>query len=165
MNKQALLIRELDLNNLSVEGEIFSFIHNGSLYDIWGFAPLSPEEGAAIWRKLQGYYDKSLILIAEVNGKPAGLCLTLSAIRRNVVTAVPKTARLAVLAVLPAYRFKGIEATLIAECFRRAQRKGIINLEFSQIAENNRMMNKIIQSTGWSRKSRVYQVYRKTLHN
>jgi GNAT superfamily N-acetyltransferase len=163
MNKQALLIRELDLNNLSAEGEIFSILHNGSMQDIWGFAPLSPEEGAAVWRKLQGFYDKSLILIAEVSGKPAGLCLTLSAKIRNVAAAVPKTARLAVLAVLPAFRFMGLEAALIAECFRRARRRGVITFEFSQVAENNRMMNKIIQSTGGSRKSSVYQVYRKTL--
>lgn len=163
MNNQALYIRELDFNNLTVEGEIFSILHNASMRDIWGFAPLSPEEGTAIWRKLQGFYDHGLILIAEIDGKPAGLCLTLSLLRRNMVTAVPATARLAVLAVLPSFRFKGLEAALIVECIRRARRKGIISFEFSQIAESNKMMNKIIQNTGRSRKSRIYRVYRKTL--
>jgi GNAT superfamily N-acetyltransferase len=131
---------------------------------IWGFAPLSPEEGAAIWRKLQGFYDHGLILVAEIDGKPAGLCLTLSALRRNagVGLAAPRTARLAVLAVLPPFRFKGLEAALLIECFRSARRSGVMHFEFSQIAESNQMMNKIIQSTDQTRKSRVYRVYQKT---
>ncbi|MDD4239777.1 MAG: hypothetical protein PHT62_14710 [Desulfotomaculaceae bacterium] len=165
MNNQALRIRELDFNNLSAEGEIFSCLHNGSMSGIWGFAPLSPEEGAAIWRKLQGFYDPSLLLVAEIDGKPAGLCLTLSVLKRNsgMAMAGPQTARLAVLAVLPAFRFKGLEAALIIECFRRACRRGVMRFEFSQIAENNQMMNKIIQSADQARKSRVYRVYRKIL--
>lgn len=165
MNNQDLRIRELNFSNLTAEGEIFSCLHNGSMPDIWGFTPLSPEEGVAIWRKLQGVYDPGLILIAEVNGKPAGLCLTLSLSGRNsaITLAGSRSARLAVLAVLPAFRFKGLEAALIMECFRRARRRGIVLLEFSQIAESNRMMNKIIRNTGHARKSRVYQVYRRTL--
>lgn len=165
LSNQALRIRELDFNNLTAEGEIFSCLHNGSMAGIWGFMPLSPEEGAAIWQKLQGFYDHGLILVAEMNGKPVGLCLTLSSLRRNSDMALAglKTARLAVLAVLPAFRFKGLEAALIIECFRRARRRGVIYFEFSQIAESNQMMNKIIQSTDRVRQSRVYRVYRKML--
>jgi len=163
MKNQSLSIRELDFNNLSVEGEMFSCLHNGSLSEIWGFAPLSSEEGAAIWHKLQGFYDHSLILVAEIDGKPAGLCLTLSALRRSTGVSVPRTARLAVLAVLPPFRFKGLEAALIIECFRRARRSGVIRFEFSQIAESNQMMNKIIQNADWAMRSRVYRVYRKKL--
>jgi GNAT superfamily N-acetyltransferase len=165
MNNPALNIRELDFNNLTSEGEMFSCLHNASMPGIWGFAPLSPEEGAATWRKLQGFYDPGLILVAEIDGKPAGLCLTLSLLRRNsgMALAGPPAARLAVLAVLPYYRFRGLEAALIIECLRRARRRGVMRFEFSQIAESNQMMNKIIQNMGQSRKGRVYRVYRKEL--
>ena len=165
MNNQTLRIRELDFNNLTAEGEKFSCLHNGSMQGIWGFAPLSPEEGTAVLSRLKGFYDPGLILIAEVDEKPAGLCLTLLALRRNSGGALagPRTARLAVLAVLPPFRFKGLEAALIIECIRRAVRRGVMRFEFSQIAESNRMMNKIIQNTGQARKGRVYRVYRKTL--
>ncbi|TEB17181.1 hypothetical protein Psfp_00685 [Pelotomaculum sp. FP] len=164
MNNHSLSIRELDFNNLTAEGETFSCLHNGSMPGIWGFAPLSPEEGAAIWRRLKGFYDPGLILIAEVDGKPAGLCLTLLALRRNTGMALagPGAARLAVLAVLPPFRFKGLEAALILECIRRAGRRGVMRFELSQIAESNRMMNKIIQNMGQARKGRVYRVYRRT---
>lgn len=165
INNQALSIRELDFNNLTAEGEMFSCLHNSSMPDVWGFAPLSPEEGAAIWSKLRGFYDPGLILVAEIDGKPAGLCLTLSLLKRNsgMLPAGPKTARLAVLAVLPAYRFKGLEAVLIIECLRRARQRGVMRFEFSQIAESNQMMNKIIQNMGQATKGRSYRVYRRKL--
>jgi GNAT superfamily N-acetyltransferase len=167
LNNQSLRIRELDWNNLNAEGEIFSRIHNGSMQDIWGFAPLSPEEGAAIWRRLKGFYDPGLILIAEMDGKPAGLCLTLSLLKRNsgMALAGSRTARLAVLAVLPAFRFKGLEAALILECILRARRRGVLRFELSQIAESNRMMNKIIQNMGQAKKGKTYRVYRNNQQN
>lgn len=165
MSKQNIIIRELNFNNLTAEGEIFSYLHNASMADIWGFVPLSPEEGSAIWRKLQSYYDPGLILVAEKEGKPVGLCLALSILGRSFSMALagPRTARLAVLAVLPPLRFKGLEAALVMECIHRARQRGVIRLEFSQIAESNRMMNKIIHNTGQVKKNRVYRVYRKTL--
>jgi predicted N-acetyltransferase YhbS len=77
----------------------------------------------------------------------------------------PPAARLAVLAVLPYYRFKGLEAALIIECLRRARRRGVMRFEFSQIAESNRMMNKIIQNMAQAKRGKVYHVYRKKLCN
>lgn len=160
---QSLHFRRINFNDLAGEGEMFSQIHNGSMNEIWGFVPLSPEEGSAIWRKLRGYYDPDLILLAEIGGKPAGLCLVMSLVKRSPFSGLPGqlNARLAVLAVLPQYRFKGLEAALFLECARRARRKGISAIEFSLVAENNSMMNRIIiQSLEGVKKNRIYKIYK-----
>ncbi|NLI12824.1 GNAT family N-acetyltransferase [Pelotomaculum propionicicum] len=162
---KGIRIREIDFNNLNREGEAFSLIHNGSMHEIWGYAHLSPLEGAAIWKKLKNLFDPRLILFAEVNGAPAGICLAMCPVRRNVFIsqASDLNARLAILAVLPEYRFKGIEAALIMECVRRARARGIAALELSLIAENNAMMNTIINNLDGVRKSRSYTIYRKNI--
>lgn len=162
---KGIRIREINFNALNREGEIFSLIHNGSMNQIWGYADLSPAEGAAIWKKLSSFYDPRLILFAEVNGEPAGLCLSLCPVRRTVFKnqASDLNVRLAILAVLPQYRFKGIEAALIIKCTRRARDRGIAAMELSLVAENNSMMNTIIKNLDGVRKSRSYIVYRKQI--
>ncbi|OQA08026.1 MAG: hypothetical protein BWY65_01646 [Firmicutes bacterium ADurb.Bin373] len=162
-NKQ-MKLRSVNFNDLSGEGEIFSRIHNSSMHEIWGFAALSPVEGAAIWRKLKSYYDPALILVAEVDGEPAGLCLTLCPLgRRYFSGAGCFNARLAVLSVLPQYRRKGLEAALILESARRARDRGVTALELSLVADNNVMMNRIIQSLPGVIRSREYKVYRQDI--
>lgn len=159
---QGLRLRSIDFGDLAGEGEIFSNIHNGSMKEIWGFVPLSPEEGSATWRRLRGAYDPDLILVAEIGGEPAGLCLVMLPVRRAPFMGLhgPLRARLAVLAVLPQYRFRGLEAALIMECARRARRKGIYAAELSLVAENNSMMNRIILNLEGVKKNRIYKVYK-----
>ncbi|OPY57955.1 MAG: hypothetical protein A4E55_01260 [Pelotomaculum sp. PtaU1.Bin035] len=157
-----LRIREINFNNLAGEGEMFSQIHNSSMNEGWGFVPLSPEEGSAIWQRLKGFSDPGLILIAEICGNPAGLCLALYPTKKLFFLHLTGqlTARLAVLAVPPRYRFKGLEAALILECLKQARRKGISSMELSLIAENNPMMNRIIQNMGGIKRNRLYRIYR-----
>ncbi|MCL6635904.1 MAG: GNAT family N-acetyltransferase [Peptococcaceae bacterium] len=159
---QGLRLRQIDFSDPDGEGEFFSRIHNGSMEEVWGFVPLSPEEGSAIWRRLRGFYDPGLILFAEVRGEPAGLCLVLYPVKRGILLSGPAArfnARLAVLAVLPRYRFKGLEAALLLECARRARSRGISAVELSLVAETNTMMNRIIQGLESAVRSRVYRIY------
>jgi len=157
-----LRFREINFNDLNGEGEVFSQIHNGSMNGGWGFVPLTPGEGEAIWQKVKRFCDPSLALAAEIGGNPAGLCLTLYPSKKTFFSnpAGQSTARLAVLAVLPQYRFKGLEAALVLECVRRARSKGILFIELSQVAENNQMMNRIIQNMGCVKRDRIYRIYR-----
>lgn len=162
VHNKNLLLREINFGNLAGEGKIFSKIHNGSMDTVWGFTPLTPQEGSAIWKKIKNLSDPSLIIIAEIDGKPAGLCLILCPAQKPRFSNFTGqfTARLAVLAVLPQFRFKGLEAAMILECAQRARNRRIGNLELSQVAENNPMMNRIIQSLGGIRKDRVYRIYK-----
>lgn len=156
-----LSLREIKFNDLAGEGRMLAQIHNGSMSEGWGFVPLTAAEGAAIWQRLSGYCEPSLILIAEINGSPAGLCLVIYPAVKPLLSEISSRSflRLAVLAVLPQYRLKGLEAVLISECIRRARNKGISVMELSQVAENNRMMNQIIQRLGNVKYNRIYSIY------
>lgn len=165
---QQLRLREIDFQNLPGEGEILSRLHNQSFVDTWGFVPLSAEEGASIWKKLRGICDPSLILIAELEGEPAGICLIIHPMARKAFFSRAlghSRARLAILAVSPQYRLRGIEAALISECFQRARDKGISVLELSQIAENNAMMHHIIRTLGNVPSDRSYTVYQAAIND
>ncbi len=159
---QGFCLRQINFNDPVGEGEIFSRIHNGSMSELWGFVSLSPQEGAAIWQKLRTFYDPDLILIAEISGEPVGLCLALcpATRSRSLLSGLPGrlNVRLAVLAVLPRYRFKGLESALILELSQRVRHKGIPCIECSLVAENNFMMNRIIQSMEGVSKNRIYRV-------
>lgn len=159
---RGLRLRGVNFDDPDGEGEIFSIIHNNSMNELWGFVPLLPEEGSAIWRKLRDCCDPSLILFAEISGNPAGMCLLLHIVKKTPFPGLPgrSRARLAVLAVLPQYRFKGLEAALLLECARRARSKGISNVEISLVAESNLMMGRIIKSMTSVCKDRVYRVYK-----
>jgi len=159
---RGLSLREINFSDPAGEGEVFSLLHNGSMEDIWGFVPLTPAQASAIWRKLKGFYDPGLILVAEVRGEPAGICLAMLPLTRYPLFSLSgrRHVRLAVLAVLPRYRFKGLEAALIMECGRRARCKGASTIEFSLVAEDNAMMNKIIQGVVGVKKSRIYRIYK-----
>lgn len=159
---EGLKIRKINFNDLLREGEVFSEIHNGSMDKLWGFVPLAPGEGTAIWQKLREFYDPDLILIAEIAGKPAGLCLALCPVSRApFLRNAWLNARLAVLAVLPRYRFKGLEAAMLLECAHRARRKGVNAVELSLVAENNSMMNRIVRGMEGIKRSRAYRIYQK----
>jgi len=159
---EGLRLRQVDFDNIAEEGEMFSRLHNESMSRIWGFVPLSPDEAAAIWKKLKGFCDPEVMLVAEVCGKAAGICLALMPAGIGFFPASVRGAhvRLAVLSVLPAYRFKGIEALLIRECVKRVRKKGFAGMEFSQVEKNNTMMKRIIESFGEAKRSRLYRIYR-----
>ncbi|RJQ31570.1 MAG: N-acetyltransferase [Peptococcaceae bacterium] len=153
-----LKVRQIDFSKLRGEGERFSFIHNEAMRATWGFMPLSSAEGIAVLRGLRLFADPSMILFAEVGGHAVALCMTLPGFDPKT-----KTARLAVLAVVPEYRFKGLEALLILESLAVLRRKGFVALEISLVGEDNIMVKRIIANLLEERIAKRYRVYRKAI--
>jgi GNAT superfamily N-acetyltransferase len=153
-----LKVRPVDFSKLEGEGERFSFIHNEAMRATWGFIPLSSAEGIAVLRGLRLFADPSMILFAEVDDHAVALCMTLPDLDPKM-----KTARLAVLAVVPEYRFRGLEALLILESLTVLRRKGFVALEISLVGEDNIMVKRIIANLLGEMIAKRYRVYRKTI--
>ncbi len=155
---KGLIIRALNLNNIVREAYFLSSVHNQTMQNNWGAGKLSVSEAA---RYLQGYRtfaDPDLLLAAEVNGEPAGICLTITD-----PSSEKASCRVAVMAVVPKFRYKGIAALLMHETAARLIRKGYQEAEISLILENNQMMNRILQKTFNLPVVKRFRVYRKDL--
>ena len=119
-----------------------------------------------------------MALFALVDGKPAGVSLTIPDINQALLKArpqpnfwslypitVPKllwhrrkvnALRTLIMGVVPEYRALGIDALFYVETARAAFRKGYERCEMSWILETNDMMNRIIERLG----GKIYKTYR-----
>lgn len=154
-NTQGLTLRNISLNHIHREAMFVSTVHNQTMYDNWGSETLTVSEAMSYLNNYRSFTDPDLLLAVEVNGEPAGICLTLPTSNRSC--------RVAVLAAVPKYRTKGIAALLMHETAVRLLYKGYQQAELSLILENNTMMNRLLNDSFKLRLIKRYRVYRKNL--
>ena len=175
--REDLVVRTFDMKRFGEEMEIAKSVYNQTWAKNWGFVPLTDNEMEHLGQELKMIIDPDLVYIAEVDGKPAGICLGLPDVYQALRKARPQpnvwslpitlakflwyrrkvdAFRLWALGVVPEYRALGIEALLMVETARGSFRKGYKRSEMSWILESNDMMNRIIERLG----GRVYKTYR-----
>jgi len=140
--RSRLVMRKMDITNLSEELKIVHDVYNATLERNWGFVPISMEDLLGAADDIKAIADPSLLLIAEMDGASAGVALTLPNFN-EILARIKKTphwlrlphilwlmkthrinsCRQAVLGVSPPYRGRGIHAWLIHEQFVRAQER------------------------------------------
>ncbi|MBO8138793.1 MAG: GNAT family N-acetyltransferase [Desulfotomaculum sp.] len=157
-NNKKFLLRTLNLRNIHREAEILSAVHNQTMQDNWGSENLSVSEAANYLAKYRKFADPDLLLAAEVNNEPAGICLALP----ETDISSPRSCRVAVLAVVPKFRQQGIAAVLIYEMGMRLLHKGYKEAELSLVMENNTMVNRLLQSFNLKVTKR-FRLYKKNL--
>jgi hypothetical protein len=134
-------------------------------------------------QELKMIMDPDLVYIAQVDGKPAGVSLTIPDVNQALLRARPQPntwslpltlakflwhrrsidgIRTLIMGVLPEYRTLGIDALFYVETARAAFRKGYTHCEMSWILESNDMMNRIIERLG-GQVYKTYRVYEKPL--
>ncbi len=173
-------IRTADFKQLDREIGILKHIYgsdSGAWKDNWGHVPLTEHEIDHTVRGLKQFADPELILVAEINGEPVGIAVTLPNVNRPLHAAYPNpktpelwtllkflwhrrkmvnSVRFVLLGVLPEHRMAGIDAALIWETLQTAMRKGYIGGELSWVLETNEAMNRIGKIGG----GHVYRTYR-----
>jgi hypothetical protein len=131
-------IRPVDLSRVREEAELISRLFNESLAAEWNFMPLSPEMTMHFAQDLLREIEREAILIAEIDGRPAGISIGLPNLNEFLADArrfprwlrwprliqLIKTRRCrrvrwAVFAMLPEYRKRGATALLIYEAVTR----------------------------------------------
>ncbi len=137
-----LKLRPMDLSRLDEELEIVREVYNATLERNWGFVPISMEDLLGAADDIKAIADPKLLLVAESDGQPAGVAITLPNFNEILIRVkntprwlrlphifwLMKTYRISscrqvVLGVLPAYRDRGIHVWLIHEQFIRAQER------------------------------------------
>lgn len=179
LSRPKIRVRTLNFKDFDREVERGWKVYNSAWSKNWGFVPLSEEEFKHIAYGLKPFLDPELIFLAEVNGEPVGLSVTLPDLNIPLHKIDGKlfplgwlkflwykrkidTARFFMMGVVERYRNLGIDAIFYLETAKALLKKGYTRCEVSWILENNVMMNRIVQRLG-GRVYKVYRIYEKNL--
>ncbi len=183
--KGDILIRKVDMKHFDQEVKRVKKIYNQSWAKNWGFIPMTDIEFDAMGEALRQILDPDMTLVAEIDGKPIGVSITLPDLNQPLLRAYPKPetpewwtmaklvwnwklrhqvtwCRVLILGVLPEYRARGVDALFYYETAKAALKKGIKNAEMSWILENNDAISRPIRMLG-GEIYKTYRFYEKTL--
>jgi hypothetical protein len=154
-------------------------IFNDAWQNNWGYVPATEAEAKKMAADLKLILDPDLAFIAELNGRPVGMCITLPNVNEvirdfdgklNPYTLAkliwrlkirrPKSARLVMLGISSELRnvrkYAGLSHALYVEIAKRGEQRGYEWGELSWTLEDNRPINLGIKSMG----ARIYKTYR-----
>lgn len=177
--KEKVILRKLRMDDWDNEVAIAMGIFNQSLGHMRNHVPMDEAEFHCFAEDLRAILDPDMVLFAEVAGRPVGFSVTLPDInqalkhvngrlsplgllklwwyRRRVNVASFK-----ILGVLEEYRGRGIDSLFYVETARQLFAKGYKWIDLSLVAENNVMMNRMVQRLG-GYVYRHYRTYQKVL--
>lgn len=174
-----IAVRSLEMREFDAEVGRIKGIYNSAWEKNWGFVPMTDAEFDKLARDLRPLVRPELCLIAEDEGEPVAFSLTVpdanQALRhvggRLTSYGLPlglakllwyqkriTRLRLIALGIKEGWRRRGLDAVLIVETIRRADRLGYEGGEVSWTLEDNDLINRAIEGAG-AQRSRVYRVF------
>jgi GNAT superfamily N-acetyltransferase len=168
-----LVLRTINLKDLKQEAARIKYIYNNAWKKNWGFVPWTDNEMDHMARKLKTVANADLVIIAEHKGKPIAFAFALpnlnEVIGRMNGRLTPwgivkflyyrkkiKGIRALVFGVLEEYRHTGVSYMLYSELDKNAISKGYEWCETSWQLEDNKPVNRFVESLGGT----VYKKYR-----
>jgi hypothetical protein len=170
-------VREAKLKEFDHEVELVKAVYNSAWARNWGFVPMTDHEIDHLGENLKQIVDPEMVFIAEQDGKPIGVSLSLPDLNRPLRKAYPNpktpewwtllkflwyrrtmvnSLRLLILGVVPGHRMSGADAVMMYKTLKVAEKKHLIGGELSWILETNDDMNRMIALAG----AKVYKTYR-----
>jgi hypothetical protein len=180
-------LRSVDLRSLRKELDVIMEIYNETWAGKWGYVPISSAELDKMAADMSLVLDPDMAFIAEVDGKAAGMCITVPNLNEVIAdldgklfpfgfakllwrTKVkhPRSARLILLGVREAIRrnvkrYGFLSAAMYVEVAKRGLAKGYEWAELSWTREDDAPINLGIRSMG-AEVYKTYRVYEKQLY-
>lgn len=163
----AVTIRPADLAQWRREVGIFIDLHNEAFARNWGDTPMSHDEIWELMGLARHTTDPELFRIAEIGGRPVGFVLCMMDLNQvfhrhperepasfRQALAVLRHGRrirkggLFAIGVLQEARRRGLAATLTAQALRRFLERGVEEVEYSLVLENNAPSHRIAKRFG-----------------
>jgi hypothetical protein len=177
--KSRIVVRPLDLKQLTREVERLRVIYCGAWERNWGFVAPTEAEFERLATELKPIFDPRCAVCAEVDGTPvacaiaipdinqalkgtSGRLFPLALIRLLFRARYVNQMRLLLLGVDPAYRSLGLYPLLLFELHRQVQGGPYHRVEFSWVLEDNRDINQPAEMAGATR-YKTYRIYEKSL--
>ncbi len=179
-SQDRLVFRNVDLKKFEEELGVIVSIYNEAWKDNWGFSPITRSELRATAKGLKPIADPDYILIAELDGEPAGMAVAVPNVNEAIADLdgrlLPlgwarllwrlkvqgtQTARLMLVGILPKHRgpwSRAILTGLYGRLHEAGKRKGLQWGELSWTLEDNQAINRSIERTG-SEHYKTYRIY------
>ncbi|HWR97278.1 MAG TPA: hypothetical protein VN317_02570 [Candidatus Methanoperedens sp.] len=165
-------LRGFDPRHFDRDAGIIKTIYNAAWEKNWGFVPLTDREMDYAARKLRDFYDPEMIVIAELDGRPAGIMLTVpnaNEVLRHLGGRLgpaglakflwyrrrARGCRTLIGGCLAEYRQSG----LITQLFYETVRRGIARYQWCEVGwhlEDNDLINRFAVEIG----AQLYKKYR-----
>jgi hypothetical protein len=180
----SVTIRDLDMDNLDRDIRIINDIFNEAWSKNWGYVPMTEAELDKMADEFRLVVDPELVMIAEVDGVPAGMTVSLPNINEafrdldgkvlpfgwakalyRLKMTNPRTFRCILLGIRKEYRDAALGALSVimyTEIFDRAYKKGYREAEASWTLESNEGINQGMELMG-AEKYKTYRVYESEL--
>jgi len=180
--RNRIRVRSIDFRNWEAEVSRTREIYNEAWRRNWGFVPVRESEFQHIARDLRLVLHPSLALMAEVDGNPVAVALTIMnvnpifkkvdgklfptgalrllwhlKVRRSI-----DSGRLIVLGIRDGYRGRGVDSLLFLETHRAAERLGWRSGEVGWTLEDNTLVNRALAAMGATRNG-TYRIFGREL--
>jgi GNAT superfamily N-acetyltransferase len=179
LENPAARVRPFDMDRWDEELALFLRLFNEGFAEEWQFHPYTLEELQELYGPSKRILDPHQLLIAEVDGEPAGLCSGFpdwtphfrrfggklgprKALRLLRTARKYDRAGLAAIAVLPAFKGKGVSQALAATLFQHYERRGLPGAFYYLVNDVNERSRRFAESFGGEGRV-VYVVYEKKL--
>lgn len=174
-----LTVRPANMRRFQKEVEAVKQIYNSAWSHNWGFVPMTDAETESLAKRLQPLIVPELMIMAEVNGKPAAFFVAIPDYNQVLgklngalgPVAIAKflwysrkidAIRVMAMGVAEEFRKKGIEGLLYLESFKAAVKKGYERAEFSWILEDNILTQRGCELMG-GKLYKKYRIYEKKI--
>ncbi|MEO6054853.1 MAG: hypothetical protein ABIP97_12650, partial [Chthoniobacterales bacterium] len=141
-SRSSMKLRPIDLKKLKDDLKVIHIVYNDTLKRNWGSVPISLEDLYGAAEDMKAIADPTLVQIAEKEGKPAGVAMTLPNFNEILIklkntphwlrllhvfwlmkTYRIRSARQVVYGIVPEFRDRGLHAWLLFEQFVKAQER------------------------------------------
>lgn len=174
-----LTVRPAVMKQFQREVDAVKVIYNSAWSHNWGFVPMTDAETGAMAKKLKPLIVPELMIMAEVNGKPAAFFVAVPDYNQVLgkingrlgplefakflwYSRKISDIRILTMGVKEEYRKKGIEGLLYLEAFKAAMKKGYERAEMSWILEDNVLMQRGCELMG-GKLYKKYRIYEKKI--
>lgn len=177
-------VRPLCFDNFNAEIDRCKAVYNAAFERNWGFVKMTDAEIHHLAVQLKTFAMREMLLLAEVDGEPVGLSLTLPDLNevirplngrlfrwglplglvrlyRNRKRA--RTARLMALGILQPFRRRGVVELMILRTLDFGKHHaGFTGAELSWTLEDNDLINRTIEAVG-GRRYKTYRIYERAI--
>lgn len=174
--RNKIKVRSADFSKFAREIEVIRHVYNHAWERNWGFVPLQEDEFNHMAKNLKEIVDPDMLLIAEIDGEPAGFSMAVPDINQALIhlhgrlfpagllkllwhTKIRnkiKGLRMMTMGVVHKYQKRGIDNIFFVDTYNLGVQKGYQWAELSWILETNELMCRAAEDMG----AKLYKKYR-----